>query len=98
MSNQRKQNASNCQRGGVARTQARIDGSDVYEHLLKHRSKATTERTGSNNLTGAPRASSQHTLDYDVKLHRPIQKQLGELSGRLEPGESGGTRPARMHL
>ena len=77
--------------------QARIDASHVYEHLSKHRSKAKTERTGSNNQTGAPRASCHYQLAYDVKLHRPVQNTAGELSGRLEPGESGGAPPARMH-
>ena len=58
----------------VARTQARIDASYVYEHLSKHRSKAKTERTGSNDQTGAPRPSCHYQLAYEVKLHRPIQK------------------------
>ena len=46
----------------IDRTQARNDASHVYEHLSKHRSKATTERTGSNNQTGAPRASFHYPL------------------------------------
>ena len=52
----------------------RIDASYVYEHLSKHRSKAQTERTGSNDQTGAPRPSCHYQLAYEVKLHRPIQK------------------------
>ena len=87
-------NASNCQRRDLARTRTRIDASYVYEHLSKHGSKEKTERTGSNDQTGAPRSSFHYSLGYDVKLHRPVQNP-GEPSGRLEPGGSGGTRPAR---
>ena len=69
-----EQNAAQEMRRRVARTQALLDASYLYEHLSKHRSKATTERTGPNNQTGAPRASSQYTLAYDVKLHMPVQE------------------------
>ena len=89
----------------VARTQARMDASYVYEHLSKHRSKAKTERTGSNDQTGAPaapRPSCHYQLGYDAKLHRPVQEHLGELSGltgravagpRLQPEFCEVTRP-----
>jgi hypothetical protein len=76
---------------------ARTHASHAYEHLSKHRSKAKTGRTGSNDQTGAPRASFHIRCSYDVKLHRPIRNTSGELPGRLEPVESGGTRPARVH-
>ena len=69
--------------------QARIDASHAYEHLSKHRSKAKTERTGSNDQTGAPRPSCHYQLAYDAKLHRPVQNTPGELSGlagRAVPG------------
>ena len=68
---------------------ATIDASHVYEHLSKHRSKATTERTGSNNQTGAPRASFHYSLAYDVKLHRPIQEHV---RGALGTAGAGGVR------
>jgi len=66
--------------------QARIDASHVYEHLSKHRSKAKTERTGSNNQTGAPRASFHYQLAYDAKLHTPIRKHPQRALGTAGAG------------
>ena len=80
--------------GVVARTQARIDASHVYEHLSKHRSKAKTERTGSNDQTGAPRASFQIRCSYDVKLHRPIRKHPRRAPGTAGAGGVRGDAPS----
>ena len=73
----------------VARTQATIDASHVYEHLSKHRSKARTERTGSNKPRVPPRSSFHYSLDYDVKLHSPTQKHP---RGALGTAGAGGVR------
>ena len=54
-------------------------------------------KNGTPHRRVPPRASFHYQLAYDVKLHRPVRGHPGELSGRLEPGESAGTRPARMH-
>ena len=71
-----------------------MDASHVYEHLSKHRSKATTERTGSNNPTRAPRPSCHYQLAYDVKLHRPVQKHCRRALGTAGAGGVRGDAPS----
>ena len=75
----------------VARTQALLDAPYLYEHLSKHRSKAKTGRTGSNDQTGAPRPSCHYQLAYDVKLHRPVR---GHSRRALGAGWTRRCRPA----
>ena len=87
MSNQREQNAELC--GVKTYAVARTHASHVYEHLSKHRSKAETERTGSNNQTGAPRPSCHYQLAYEVKLHRPVR---GHPRGAPGTAGAGGVR------
>ena len=78
----------------VARAQTRIDASHVYEHLSKHRSKAKTERTGSNNQTGAPRGSLHYSLGYVAKLHRPIRRHFRRALGTAGAGGVRGDAPS----
>ena len=78
----------------VARTQATIDASHVYEHLSKHRSKARTERTGSNKPRVPPRSSFHYSLDYDAKLHSPTQKHLRRALGTAGAGGVRGDAPS----
>ena len=85
----------------IARDEPRPHASP-YRRISRLRAplQAPIESNGGKNgiqqTTGAPAVSFHYSLGYDVKLHRPVQNP-GEPSGRLEPGGSGGTRPARMH-